>query len=272
MEHKTRVIALEGALNAREMGGLPLKNGRHVKFRRLIRTGRLSDLTDQDCKVLSNIWHVKKIIDLRNDCEISEYPDVMLEGAEFQQIDLLSGKMEGISREDQGLSMIDYAIMRAKNLAQGDGAGHLLTQMYGRMAENQGCIKKIREFFDVLQLQKEGSVIWHCTSGKDRTGVTGALLLYVLGADMETIKEDYLYTNEQNREYRESLLHEMKCHGADEKQLREMRILESVDWAYIQKFFETVKSTYGSVDAFLSEQIGITETRTEIFREMYTEG
>lgn len=272
MGYKNRVIGLEGVLNAREIGGLPLKNGKHVKFGRLLRAGRLSNLTDKDCYVLSNVWHVKKIIDLRNDWEISEHPDVELEGAEIQQIDLLSGKLEGISREDQGMNMIDYAIMRAKKLAQGDGARHLLTEMYGQMAENRECIKKLQDFFDALQMPEDGSVLWHCTSGKDRTGVTGALLLYVLGADMETIKEDYLYTNEQNREYREALLNEMKSNGADEAQLREMRILESVDWMYIQKFFETIKRIYGSVDAFLSEQIGMNEERIHMFREMYTEG
>lgn len=272
MEHKNRVIALEGALNAREMGGLPLKNGKRVKFGRLIRTGRLSDLTDQDCNVLSRVWHVKKIIDLRNDCEISEYPDVRLEGAEFLQVDLLSGKMEGISREDYGMSMVDYAIMRARKLAEGVGAENLLTGMYGRMAEDPECVKKIRDFFEIIQRQEDGAVLWHCTSGKDRTGVTGALLLYVLGADMEIIKEDYLYTNEQNQEYREVLLEKMKRKGAEEALIKEMAVLESVDWRYIQNFFQSVKNIYGSVDEFLSEQIGITERRKAIFREMYTEG
>ena len=271
MKHENRIIELEGALNVRELGGLPLKNGRRVKSGKLIRSGRLSDLTGADQVLLRDKWKVTTVIDLRNEQEISEHPNVLLDGAVFKHVCLLSGEKKGISREDYGMTLSRLAISRAKSLLEDGGSRKLLEGMYGQMSENESCIRKIREFFDLLYEQKDGSVLWHCTSGKDRTGVLGVLLLYLLDADMTTIKEDYLYTNEQNHSYRENLLNRMKNRGAEDILIEEMRILESVDWIYIESFLNTIKRNYGSIDAFFVREIGIDEVRRTHFLDIYTE-
>lgn len=271
MNHKNRTIELEGALNVRELGGLSLRNGRKIKSGKLIRSGRLSELTEQDKEILRNQWNVTTIVDLRNQQEIFEHPDVKIDGAVLQNICLLAGEKKGISREDYGMSISVFAINRAKSLMEDGGSRKLLEGMYGQMANNEDCIERIREFFELLLMQDKGSLIWHCTSGKDRTGVLGVLLLWVLGADLETMKEDYLYTNEQNTSYRENLLERMRRRGAEQEVVEEMRILESVDWVYIESFLKTLEENYGSIDHFLTEKIGITEERKERLLELYTE-
>lgn len=271
MNHESRKIPLEGALNVRDLGGLPLKEGRHVKKGKLIRSGRLSDLTDHDKNVLINNWNVTTIVDLRNEQEISEHPDITLDGALLKNICLLSGEKKAISREDYGLSMSLFAINRAKSLLEDGGSKKLLEGMYGQMAENEECIDRIRDFFELLLLHKEGSLIWHCTSGKDRTGVLGVLLLLLLGADLEVAKEDYLYTNEQNHTYRENLLERMRNRGAEENVIEEMRILESVDWIYIESFLNTLVNRYGSIDLFLTNVIGMDAECRRKLLEIYTE-
>ena len=266
-----RVIELAGALNVRELGGLRVSNGRKIKSGKLIRSGRLSNLTEEDIKILNSKWNVTTIVDLRNNQEISEHPDVEIEGATLKKISIIQGEKAGISREDFGMDIIDWAIMRAKDLKEAGGSGEFLEKMYGQMAEENRCQKKIRDFFESLMEHQEGSFLWHCTSGKDRTGVTGALLLYALGADMETIKEDYLYTNEQNFQYREKLLEKMRKRGAEEDVIEEMEVLESVDWAYVEKFFDMLKKQYGSIDQFLEDQIGLTNEKKKLLSDLYTE-
>ena len=76
MNHENRIIILDGALNVRDLGGLPLKNGRCMKVGKLIRSGRLSDLSESDKRLLHEIWNVTTIVDLRNDQEVTEHPDV----------------------------------------------------------------------------------------------------------------------------------------------------------------------------------------------------
>ena len=271
MNQKNRVISLDGALNVRDLGGLPLKDGRYVKKGKLIRSGRLSDLTEQDKNILVHDWNVTTIVDLRNKQEISEHPDVTLDGVSLKNICLLSGEKKAISREDYGLSMSLFAINRAKSLLEDGGSKKLLEGMYGQMAENEECIDRIREFFALLLIQEEGSLIWHCTSGKDRTGVLGVLLLLLLGADLEVAKEDYLYTNEQNHTYRENLLERMRKRGAEENVIEEMRILESVDWIYIESFLNTLVNRYGSIDLFLTNVIGMDAECRRKLLEIYTE-
>ncbi len=139
------------------------------------------------------------------------------------------------------------------------------------MAQNEECIDRIRDFFDTLLTQKEGSLIWHCTSGKDRTGVLGVLLLLLLGADIESAKEDYLYTNIQNHKYRENLLERMRNRGAEDDVIEEMRILESVDWLYIESFLKSLNDNYGSVDLFLKNKIGLDIEQRNKLLDIYTE-
>jgi len=248
-----------------------LKNGRKVKSGKLIRSGRLSDITSNDIKVLRDKWKVSTIIDLRNDQEIYEHPDIQIDGTAMKYVCLLSGEKKGISREDFGMSISLFAINRAKSLLEDGGSRKLLEGMYGQMAQNTECIDKIREFFELLLVQKDGAVVWHCTSGKDRTGVLGVLLLWALGADMETMKEDYLFTNEQNTSYRENLLDRMRNRGAEDDVVEEMKILESVDWLYIESFLKSLEERYGSINAFLIEKIGMTEERRKQLIELYTE-
>ncbi|MBQ2424930.1 MAG: tyrosine-protein phosphatase, partial [Lachnospiraceae bacterium] len=122
MNHENRIITLEGALNVRDLGGLPLKNGRRMKVGKLIRSGRLSDLSESDKRLLHEIWNVTTIVDLRNDQEVSEHPDVDLEGATLKRICLLTGEKKAISREDYGLSISLFAINRAKSLLEDGGS------------------------------------------------------------------------------------------------------------------------------------------------------
>ena len=271
MDNKQRIIPLQGVLNARELGGIPLADGRRVKHGKIIRTGRLSNLTVEDRLLLKDKWHVTRIVDLRNNAEVGEYPDMDLEGAVYQQIAIIPGEKEGISREDHGMTMVDRAIMRAEGFARGSGAQALLEGMYAQMAADEYCLDRIKDFFDMMLEHDDGAFIWHCTSGKDRTGVTGALMLYALGADLDAIKEDYLYTNEQNGAYRENLLGMMKDKGAGDDLVHEIRVLESVDWRYIESFLDGLVKVYGSLEDFLEKRMGLDSVKIALLKDKYTE-
>lgn len=271
MYSSERVIALQGVLNARELGGILLKNGKKIKHGKIIRSGRLSDITDEDKKLLKEKWNVTRIVDLRNNREVAEHPDTEMEGSVYQQIAIIPGELDGISRQDDGMDPIDRAIIRAENLHKNGGAKGLLEGMYAQMAADDYCIDKIKDFFDMLLGHDEGAFIWHCTSGKDRTGVTGALILYALGADMDTIKEDYLYTNIQNRQYRDVVLDKMRAKNASDMRIEEIRLLESVDWVYMESFMDSIAKVYGSVDNFLADRLQLDDEKISILKSKYTE-
>lgn len=267
-KNKSRVIPMEGVLNVRELGGLPLKNGRMVRHGSLIRTGRLSDMTEKDRETLRR-HGLRTIIDMRNNQEVFEHPDPELEGVKWIQLSIFPGGAAGISREDNGETLEDKAVRLAEMYAGGKARKLLLT-MYPRMVGEEFCVAQIRRFFELLLEHEEGAVAWHCTSGKDRTGLTCALLLYVLGAEWETILEDYLYTNDQIANYRNALLDKLRQRGIDEEKIQQIYYLETVDVSYLESCLEVIREMYGSLDRFIEEQLGITqEVRTALI-EKYT--
>ncbi|MBR6615090.1 MAG: tyrosine-protein phosphatase [Lachnospiraceae bacterium] len=71
--------------------------------------------------------------------------------------------------------------------------------------------------------------------------------------------------------YRESLLERMRKRGAEENVIEEMRILESVDWIYIESFLNTLVNRYGSIDLFLTNVIGMDAECRRKLLEIYTE-
>lgn len=268
----SRILPLEGVLNARELGGLPLKNGHRVRPGQLIRSGRLSDLTKKDHEILETHWHVTDIADLRDEQEVWGHPDRKLNGAALHRLPIFSGTAAGISRSDQsddsGTAAVEIAIRRAQLLGP-DGAKRLLEQIYTDMVSQTYCLDRLRDFFQLLLSHGKGTFLWHCTSGKDRTGLCCALLLWALGATWDTIFEDYLFTNRQTHAYREALCADMKRRGARTEYITQIRILESVDAAYLRGCFSIIHQSFGSMDVFMAERLGVTETAREKLRQRY---
>ena len=263
-------ISLEGVLNVRDWGGIPLKDGRKVKPGALIRAGRLSQMTDADKEILFDQWKVTTILDLRNDLEVEEHPDPVQEGVKYVQVPIFPGIASGISKEDGGAMTMEEKLLHLASRYSGGKASQLLQTMYPKMVTDDFCLQGIREFFAQLAAHGEGALLWHCTSGKDRTGLTGALLLYVLGASWETILEEYLHTNHQIRDYREMILDVLRKHEVDAETIGQVTILESVDAAYLENCRKTIQEQHGTMEVFLEKVLGLTPEMCQCLREKYT--
>lgn len=295
-----QAIPLQGVLNARELGGIRLQNGRQVRHNCLIRSGRLANLTEQDKKLLSETWHVTDIIDLRNRQEIAEYPDPELGQAVWHWLSLFSEGKQGITREESGRTPENISAAEQKESFEKavnrrveqktselyweqlptraqrivaetpQGCRRLLLDMYPDMVTQEYCVSQIRGFFDLLLAHEEGAVLWHCTSGKDRTGVTAALLLWVLGASWDTIAKEYLQTNVQTGEYRRKVTEELRKNRVPEHVVGEMAILEAVDLCYLTGCFDAIVQRHGSVDLFLRNALELTPEKQRRLQEKYS--
>lgn len=264
-----RYLDLENVKNARELGGIPLSGGRTVRKGLLIRAGRLSDLSPRDRIELKERWKLSAVIDLRNSAEIAEHPNQSMPGVTTHRVPIFSGGEIGVTREDHGMDPISLCI-RIADKYRGGGARRLLESLYPKMVSQESCLEAVRRFFQILLEHGEGAVLWHCTSGKDRTGVTAALLLLALGASWETVLEDYLLTNTQTRRQREALCRGMARRGAAPELIEEIRTLESVDPVYLETCRRLIEDRYGSMDAFFTEALDLTEEKRLRLREKYT--
>ena len=94
-------IHLEGADNARDLGGLKTTEGAVIREKKLIRSNRLSKLTQNDMNLLSNEYHLHKILDLRTPMEVEQEADLEIPEASYMNIPFFMESMVGVSREKE---------------------------------------------------------------------------------------------------------------------------------------------------------------------------
>lgn len=265
-----QLIDVEDIENARQLGGYVAADGRKVKEGLLIRTGGISNISDQTCQKLSSDYNVKYVIDLRMDFERERQPDKEIPGAKNFGISVYNTDMT----DPDVVELMKKIQAAADDVEQGiycSEAGTYATQ-YSKILQSEQGQKGFKQFFEILlENNGEGAVLWHCTYGKDRTGVAGALILYALGVDEETIMQDFLLTNEANAEKIKSIEAELIKRGCEQSVVKDALSMGGVDGDYFKASFDEVKSKYGSVVAYLNEAIGVTNEEIEQLKNMYLE-
>ncbi|MGN0813398.1 MAG: tyrosine-protein phosphatase [Candidatus Coproplasma sp.] len=275
---KNKIVSLETQLidvtdieNARQLGGYVSSDGRKVKDGLLLRTGGIANISDQTAQKLSTYYNVKYVIDLRMDFERKNSPDREIKGAENIGISVYNTDMTDPE-------VIE--LMKKIQAAAGDDvqqgilcsqAGTYKTQ-YSKILMSEQGQKGFTQFFDILlQNNGEGAILWHCTYGKDRTGVAGALILYALGVDEDIIMQDFLLTNEANADKIKSIEAELIERECEESVVKDALSMGGVDGDYFKAAFDEVKEKYGSVKAYLNNQLGVSVEEIEQLKNMYLE-
>jgi len=162
-----RNIRLEATRNTRTLGGLPTRDG-VVRAGLIYRSGALCYITSNDAAKLGRL-RLRAIVDLRLPQEIER---------------------EGPDR----LALTDQ-VARLIHLPMGNTRG-LGAEAYRNLLEVNPA--KIRAFFGILADADSYPLLFHCSAGKDRTGILGALLLMLLGAERTVIMDDYLQSQQNS--------------------------------------------------------------------------
>ncbi len=269
---KTQGIEIDGVENARQLGGYICADGRKIKDGVLLRSAALSTLTEEGAKTLSEKYNLKYIFDFRMDSEREAQPDREVPGAENLSLPVFASALydeetmaairdamkEGGDREDTYL-----VLARHKGL----------TGIYQKMLLTGEGQKAYTQFFDtLLKLEDGGSVLWHCTQGKDRAGMAAVLLLYALGADEETIKQDYLLTNESYKELIAETEKKAETLDLDEAEKKEyLGVIAAVYEEFLNMAVDSVEEKYGSMQDYLKNQLGLSDTDLKTLRDKFLE-
>lgn len=268
MEGQT--LGLTGVQNARELGGYVTESGRAIKKGILLRSGKLENATEADRKKLIDEYHLKTVIDFRTATEIQSAPNPVIEGIENVEIRVLDENSESGTRttavlKNGNTDPIDY-VMKAVE------AGLVSREMYVKIADSEAGKKGLAEFFRILLDNREGeTILFHCTSGKDRTGVAAALVLSALGVDEETILEDFELTNEFLADQIAYVSAEVRKRTDDPEMIDTVIATTGVDREFMEILLNHLKDTYGSVSEYITRELGVSEEELEILREIYLE-
>lgn len=163
-------IPMDGPQNFRDLGGFLNRDGKMVAWNRLYRADGLTNLSEKDTAILRE-RNVRTIVDLRSTSEQQAMPDRVPEGVRYCSCPMM--------REE--LAVPDQAAVRS--FAQSLKTGYL--KMIQESPDLIG--EAVRAVMEGLE---QGAVVFHCTAGKDRTGVLAAILL-LLGVADEDIVADY---------------------------------------------------------------------------------
>lgn len=223
-------LTIQGDRNFRDLGGIIGENGKKISHNKLFRSGRLATITDADIDTIQNIG-IKRIIDLRTTMERQQTPDREMEGVTNLHIPLLEG---------------DIGAFMGRIMSKELDAKEFMLEFYGTIDSLK--IASWSRIFDLLE--KEEPTLWHCSSGKDRTGMTTTLILASLGVDEKTIIKEFMMSNYYLEEtHNRTLANFEKSNGQEMKDLiSPLMILEEI---YITTYLTSIKKEYGSVDNFL---------------------
>lgn len=264
-------IILEGAPNARDLGGIETADGRVVKPNRLIRSGMLSRITDADVEYLKSAG-LKTVVDFRTSSERIQKPDRVIDGVEYIVCPMLEDKKEGITRDKP--ETVEEEAMRTVKMAQRlmeqnpDGRVQMRS-LYPVLVTVEHAVEHYRKFFEILVNHESGALLYHCTMGKDRVGIGTALLLTALGVKREDIIADYLITAQRCAPGTERLIKNCRAYTDDESVLDFIRWLDTVEESFINAAFDTIDELYGSMDSFMQTKLGLDDSKIERLKALY---
>ncbi|MDR2393056.1 MAG: tyrosine-protein phosphatase [Treponema sp.] len=234
-----RLLPLEGVYNLRDLGGYPTQGGRRLRWGRLYRAGNLHDLSLQD-KVFLEKRHIKSIVDFRGAQEKKQAPD-----------GTLATLVQTFELPIETGSILDVSTLETK--VSGEA---LMQELYGRLVDI--ARPQYRQFFSILADPGHLPLLFHCSAGKDRTGLAAAFILAALGVDRERIYQDYLLS----ATYLKAIIRQWLVAEPH------LETVLSVRYGYLEAAFAKIDAAFGGINRYVQEELG---ADVALLREWYTE-
>ncbi|WP_447642778.1 MULTISPECIES: tyrosine-protein phosphatase [Chitinophagaceae] len=250
-----REIVLQGTYNFRDIGGYKTKDGKYIKWGKIYRSAVLSNLTSEDLQLLQ-VLGIGSVIDFRGPKETSIFPDKI--PARSNYVTLVAGS-ENDEPDDWESTAKEMMHTTEKQSDDGAIAYYKNIQSFG---------ERYRPMFDLLLSNApDSAVVFHCAGGKDRTGIAAALIEYVLGVDEKHIMEDYLVTNKYRQRYNEEIA--QLLHLKYGVPIARAQLYGLAKPAFLEASFNEIKKKYGSMDHFVTTELGLDQSKIDQLRAMY---
>lgn len=266
---KAQMVELDDVDNCRQLGGYQALDGKTIKSGILLRSGKLSKLDEDGTEVFYSM-NISEVIDLRIPEEINHRPDPALRNVKTYKINLADTaslfykySVLGVDLNSSNcIDVVDSIARMPMNLGEMYIAG-IIDSDYGR--------KALHEIFKVFLNHENGAILWHCSGGKDRTGIVAALLLSALNVDRETILNDYELTNEFVKGQRIGMKIVSWFYSADEKEEERVATIAGVKREFMEKTLGHIDKKYGSPVDYLKKQVGLSEEDIMTLKQKYLE-
>ena len=226
-----RHIWLEGCFNFRDLGGYTTNNGATLRWRRLFRSGEVSLMTSQDADTARVALGIRTVVDLRKPSAARDAEQGPL-------------TQPPVRHQNVPISSLDEFVVET-------GWPASIEEQYLIVLRHPEAGQRIGQAISCIAEGLPEPVVFHCLSGKDRTGLVAMVLLGSLGVLDELIADDFVLTQLDMERI-------LNRHRLDPELLR---ILDSVpEWSFqappnaIKIVLATLKSEFGSIRGYAAAQ------------------
>ena len=242
--------------NFRDLGTLSVGD-KKIKDGMIYRSSVLFPKNDEDREFIEKV-KPDIIFDFRCPEEVADKPDFVPSGVKYRNIPVFDGDCY------RHITVSKIAKLRSAVL-HGKRSEIILREKLQSYRE-MPFAKCYNEIFNAMDEGK--SFIFHCTEGKDRTGICDAIIEYCLGRMYDEILTEYLKSNV----YRPAKdRHKYVYFGASKTMLGFAAYAETTHEELLEISINAAIKRYGSVDNYLYEMFGITEDRKKLWQKLYLE-
>lgn len=239
-------------------------NGVKIKKGVFFRSGYLGKLNSIQVKEFVEEFNIGYVIDLRTNAERENAPDMHSDLVKYYHFPVLEEFDNPlITKENRTAILLDIS----KNKG---GSVKYLERVYRKMVSDKYCLDQFKQIFEVILNKKDDkAVIFHCTQGKDRTGVLAALILYALGYDKSSIFNDYKRFNNAYRFKNFLISMVVALRFASVKVSKDLYYLQMAHKDLIVATFDEIKKNYSDRYDFFKNALGINGDAINELRRTY---
>lgn len=253
-------LPFEQCENFRELGGYVGLDGKKVKHGSFYRTGALAFVRTPHDKELLQSLGVRTVLDLRSETERDQLPDPIPDGAQY----LAHSAMRSMDGGDMRFDL--------DKIFSGGAQGiqtmlEMVSSSYATMPFDNDAYRAL--FAQIRAGQTP--ILFHCTAGKDRTGVAAALILKALGVSRADILHDYALTNEYRTESRVQFERAYDAVLPREGRDELLTCILGVDVKNLEKSLDAIDAKYPDFGDYLREECGFDGEALAAMRKMYLE-
>ncbi len=257
-------IGIASLPNLRDLGGWPTADGGRVRHGLLYRSTDLGRLSDADMPAVDALG-LRAVYDLRTESERTAEPDRVPAGADHVVLDVLADEPGAGPAE-----LLDVpSDPAAAEAALGDGRGAALMERgYRDIVGLSSAQRGYRRLFSDLARERNRPALFHCTTGKDRTGWASAVMLMLMGVSDDDVMAEYLLTNDQLLPALQPVFDHFASAGGDPELLRSVF---GVQPSYLEAALDEMRGRYGTIAGYVTDGLGLDAEVQEALRDAFVD-
>lgn len=271
IEHQ--FLPVKGIMNARDLGGYEVPGGMSVKTGMLMRSAHLADASSADISCLNGL-SLGFVVDFRMEEEKAGKVDKRVPGAAYVSLPIdTTGAISETATEEERKKFTGRKQFDVKKVivlaAFNEKAQTVARNMYPTILNYPSCQSQMAAFLRMVVDSGDKPILFHCTQGKDRTGIASALILAALGVERDIIIADFEATNKVYEKDIRKYSRRVKFWGGKEAEVATVRAFLGANTENFIKALEQVEKEYGSMEGYLKGPMGLTDSDLETLRKRY---